>query len=373
MTEPADKVAGADTRARDGMGNGNLSGANSGSSLTPAHPAESPAGHAAHAPFAVPLSGLPSGPVLREVKMHLVTPSHPVIGTVISSERCTTNSKSAALVRHVAIDISGTPLAGNFVAGQSFGVLPPGIEAAGKPHRLRLYSIASPSRGEDGEGNVLATAVKRTIDEDHNTHKLFLGVCSNYLCDLQIGDKVAITGPSGKRFVLPAQPDDHDYIFIATGTGIAPFRGMIIELLARQSTSSITLIMGSPYTSDLLYHRQLTQLSAAHPRFTYLTAISREHGASGERPMYVHHRLAHHPDRFIPLLRSPRTLVYVCGIAGMELGVLTTIATLLPRMEAEQYVRCVGDGPSFEDVSKWERTMIPRHITPTKRIFLEVY
>jgi ferredoxin--NADP+ reductase len=321
------------------------------------------------------VEGLVGVPTLREATMHLAGPNAPVVGRVVSTARCTQSSKAAGIVRHVAIDISGTPLAGRFIAGQSFGVVPPGVDANGKPHKLRLYSIASPTRGEDGNGNVLATTVKRTIDEHHETHKLFLGVCSNYLCDLAVGDSVNVTGPNGKRFVLPVQGEAHDYLFVATGTGIAPFRGMTMDLLhdERAKPSRIVLAMGSPYASDLLYHDELTLLARANPGFSYVTALSREPGPAGERPMYVHQRLAMMRDQLGAMLQSSRALVYVCGIAGMEVGVLQTIARILPREAAEQYVRCVGDGPGFENIDAWTRSMLQRHIQPTRRVFLEVY
>jgi ferredoxin--NADP+ reductase len=301
--------------------------------------------------------------------MHLVTPAAPAVATVVSTERCTAHKKAAGFVRHVALDVSGTALAGSFIAGQSFGVLPPGLDAMGKAHKLRLYSIASPSFGEDGLGNVLATTVKRTIDEHHETHKLFLGVCSNYLCDLHVGDKVQVTGPSGKRFVLPAAPHEHDYVFIATGTGIAPFRGMILELLKSAPASKIALLMGSPYATDLLYHQQLQELAAAHPTLRYITAISRERQADGGRPMYVHERVEDEGVR--AMLASPRTLVYVCGIAGMELGVLQKLATLLSASAREQYVTV--DQETLVGVQGWTRTMLHKQIGVTRRVFLEVY
>jgi ferredoxin--NADP+ reductase len=243
------------------------------------------------------------------------------VGTVVETHRCTASGKAAGFVRHVAIDISGTPLAGNFRAGQAFGVLAPGVDAAGKPHKLRLYSIASPSAGEDGAGNVLATTVKRTIDEHHETHALFLGVCSNYLCDLQVGDKVTVTGPNGKRFLLPADPGLHDYLFVATGTGIAPFRGMIMELLAARVASRVTLIMGSPYASDLLYHQQFIELAKANANFTYLTAISREQENSKGGRMYIQDRVLEHADEIFALIEDPKTHVYMCGLKGMEPGI----------------------------------------------------
>jgi ferredoxin--NADP+ reductase len=317
-----------------------------------------------------PRSSVPGVPVLREAKMHLLGPASPGVGVVVSSERCTASRKAAGFVRHVAIDVSRTALAGNFVPGQSFGVIPPGVDGNGKPHKVRLYSIASPSRGEDGEGKVLATTVKRTIDEHHETHALFLGVCSNYLCDLPVGAEVKVTGPSGKRFVLPAEPEQHDYVFLATGTGIAPFRAMVMELLERGVGSRIVLVMGSPYATDLLYHGDFTRWAVEHTNFTYLTAISRERQADGG-PMYVHDRLAASRDVVVPVLERERTLVYVCGIAGMELGVMQRLATLLPERAREQYLRV--DRATLAGVEGWDRRMIPRQVQPTRRVFLEVY
>ena len=112
--------------------------------------------------------------------------------------------KSASFVNHLVLDISDTPMAGRLVAGQAFGVLAPGTDSQGRPHKIRLYSNASPGWGEDGAGTQISTTPKRLIDEvDADltdalaARSLFLGVCSNYLCDLQVGDELRITGPSG--------------------------------------------------------------------------------------------------------------------------------------------------------------------------------
>jgi ferredoxin--NADP+ reductase len=315
-------------------------------------------------------SPVPGTPTLPEAKMHLVTPAQPGVGVVVSTERCTASTKSAGFIRHVVIDVSKTELAGNFLSGQSFGVIPPGVDANGKPHKLRLYSIASPSYGEDGQGRVLATTVKRTIDEHYDHHKLFLGVASNYLCDLQPGDELKVTGPSGKRFVLPTDPSAHDYVFFATGTGIAPFRGMVLELLKRKAGSRVVLVMGSPYASDLLYHKDLLALQEEHENFTYLTAISRERQVDAPA-MYAHERIKHSRDVLIPVLESQRTLVYVCGIAGMELGVFQRMTTELSPAAREQYLGV--DAEVQQDVGAWTRRMIHKQVRPTRRVFLEVY
>ena len=147
----------------------------------------------------------PIAPELGDVQMHVVKPKAPVVGRVVSSENCM-SGRSASFVRHVSIDVSGTPLASSFRSGQAFGVIAPGENERGKPHAVRLYSLACPTDGEDGEGDVISTTVKRVIDEyapqkegdEPDAHGLFLGVCSNYLCDLNVGDEVLVSGPAGK-------------------------------------------------------------------------------------------------------------------------------------------------------------------------------
>ena len=302
--------------------------------------------------------------------MHLHTPKNAGLATVVRNERCTAR-KAAGFVRHVELDISGTELAGSFRAGQSFGVIPPGEDAKGRPNQLRLYSIASPTAGEDGRGTVLATTVKRTIDEHWDTGGLFLGVCSNYLCDLKPGAEVRVTGPNGKRFLVPERHDEHDYLFIATGTGIAPFRGMVRDLLASGGSSKIVLVMGSPYTSDLLYDDEFRSLAEQHERFTYLTAISRERQEDGLGPLYVDQRLDTHREVIVPMLESDRALIYLCGIAGMELGVFRALQRVLPGDRLSRFIEI--DPEVAGDPSAWTRKMVNRQLKPSRRMFLEVY
>lgn len=304
------------------------------------------------------------------VEMHLLTPAHPGVATVVENRLCT-DPKAAHFIRHVALDVSGTPLERRFRAGQSFGVIPPGLDDRGQPHKVRLYSIASGSSGEDGGGRVLSTTVKRLIAEHWETGRLFVGVSSNYLCDLREGEKVTVTGPSGKRFLVPVAAGDHDYIFFSTGTGIAPFRGMIADLLASGVGSRIVLVHGSPYRTDVPYADHFAALERSHSNLRYVTAISRERTEGKSGSMYVQGRLRTHADLLMPLLESPRTLVYICGIAGMELGIFQEMARVLKPAVLEQYLRV--DDSIRGDPEAWQRRMIPREIRPTRRVMLEVY
>ncbi len=318
-------------------------------------------------------------PILPDAQMNLVRPKEPVIGRVTETRLCM-NGKSASYVRHVAIDVSGTPLAGNFLVGQSFGVVPPGQQENGKPHAVRLYSIACPSWGEDGKGNVVSTTPKRLIDEhapqkktdDPNDHSLFLGVASNFLCDCNVGDEVMVTGPSGKRFLLPADHNAHDYLFIATGTGIAPFRGMVMELFDHPdgpTTSQVRLVMGTPYTTDLLYHDEFMRYAEKHDNFKYDWAISRERRPDGSRGLYVDRLIAETWDHYHDMLTSPRTLVYICGLLGMQYGFYVSLAT---HGIADGYITCTGPlaGTAPGD---WQSDDIKRYARPTHRCMVEVY
>ncbi|HMN97220.1 MAG TPA: hypothetical protein PKC43_12135 [Phycisphaerales bacterium] len=318
-------------------------------------------------------------PLLPEAKMHLVMPGSPVVGRVVSNTLCM-KGKSASFVRHVAIDVSGTPLQGSFLAGQSFGVVPPGVDELGRPHRVRLYSISCPSWGEDGDGAVISTTPKRLLDErrpirpqdDPHDHRLFVGVASNYLCDLRPGDPVNLSGPNGKRFVLPLDTEAHDYLFLATGTGIAPFRGMAIELFRRAAgptRSRVELAMGAPYTTDLLYDDLFREIAERHPNFRYHPVISRERRPDGRRGQYVHQFIEERLEHFGELLASPRTLIYICGLSGMQLGVFQMLA----RHRLDRGYLTIQEEIASIPPDEWTEEEIKRRVRSTHRCALEVY
>jgi ferredoxin--NADP+ reductase len=129
--------------------------------------------------------------------------------------------------------------------------------------------------------------------------------------------------------------------------------------------------MGSPYRSDLPYHGEFLALAETHPRLTYLAALSRERQEDGLPPMYVQDRLAAARDALVPFLSSDRSLVYICGVAGMELGIFQQMARLLPVQVLERFLRI--DPVVMSDIASWTRRMVPREVQPTRRVFLEVY
>jgi ferredoxin--NADP+ reductase len=262
------------------------------------------------------------------VHSNIYTPKDPFRSTVLQ-KRPITQASSPNRAWHVVLSLEGSKMAGKYRAGQSIGVLPAGRFAEPRlnyahrslDHKLRLYSIASASWGDDWKGETVSLAVKREIEEDSVTGELVFGEVSNLVCDAKPGDVLDITGPVGKSFLLPDDPLDHNYVFVATGTGIAPFRGMLIELCAQGFQREVWLIFGVPYSTDVLYHDEFLQLAEQHPNVRYITAVSREQKNPHGGKMYTNDRLQQYQDLLVPLLEKPETIMYMCGLKGMEFGI----------------------------------------------------
>ena len=304
---------------------------------------------------------------LPEVEMNTYTPKDPVEVPVVESYLCTAES-SPNIVRHITFDVSGTKLEGNLVPGQAFGILPPGKNKKGKPHKLRLYSMANSTAGDFGEGKHISTTVKRVIEEFGDEHKLYTGVASNYLCDLNPGDTVKMTGPSGKRFILPKNPTQFNYVFFATGTGIAPFRGMVRELLDKGMENDMVLVFGCPYRTDYLYPELFESLEKKHSNFRYLKNVSREDRRPDGSKKYVQTSITDDRDVMAPVLQKDNTLIYICGLKGMETGIYQLLAQ-------EGYMDYMKLKDKIKDVdpAEWGWDDMKKGIKPSDRMFLEVY
>ena len=98
------------------------------------------------------------------------------------------------------------------------------------------------------------------------------GTGSEYLCGLQEGDRTAFKGPAG-TFVL--RDNTRDLLFVATGTGIAPFRSMLWSLAEHASPRTVTLVWGLRSERDLYYQDELLRLRERLPGFTFVTTLSR--------------------------------------------------------------------------------------------------
>ncbi|MCE2930530.1 MAG: FAD-binding oxidoreductase [Vampirovibrionales bacterium] len=268
------------------------------------------------------MSTTQTNPETQDIPSNIYKVKDPLTAKVLKND-VITKEGSPNEVRHIQIDIAGS--AYRYLDGQSLGVLPEGTDADGKAHKLRLYSIASPHRGDDGEGKTVSICVKRVLftAEDGTLVK---GVCSNYLGDLKVGDELQVTGPVGKSFLLPSTPNAN-LIMVATGTGIAPFRAFLQTRYGErvQETGQTHLFFGAQYSSDYLYEEELKDFQAQNESFHLHTAFSREQqNAEGQR-LYVQHLLFETRQTIFNLLQDPNTYFFICGLRGMEDGILKSL------------------------------------------------
>jgi benzoyl-CoA 2,3-dioxygenase component A len=216
-------------------------------------------------------------------------------------------------VRHIVLDLGSSALP--VLEGQSLGVVPPGEDAQGRKHHVRLYSVCSPRDGERPNHNNIALTVKRVVEQRDDG--VFRGVASNYLCDLKRGDRVELTGPYGSTFLMPDNADAN-IVMICTGTGSAPFRAMTERRRrsAPGASGRLLLFFGARTPGELPYFGPLMKLpdSLIHRELVF----SRLPGQAKE---YVQDRIRRCSDEVAGLLASGRTHLYVCGLKGMEDGV----------------------------------------------------
>jgi CDP-4-dehydro-6-deoxyglucose reductase len=101
------------------------------------------------------------------------------------------------------------------------------------------------------------------------------GFMSNYLHHVPVGTRIQSIGPLG-RFVVP-EPLHYDTVFVATGTGVAPFVSQLGHLFASgyDSGHEVDLVFGTRYTYELIYHDLILKWEKQHPNFHYYPTISR--------------------------------------------------------------------------------------------------
>lgn len=243
-------------------------------------------------------------PTAARPSINLFTRQRPAIATVQGNYRITAPDADSD-VRHIVLSLGDTVFP--VLEGQSVGVVVPGTRPDGRPHDIRLYTVASARDGEKPGANNLALTVKRAPG----------GIASNYLCDLAKGAAVELTGPFGATFLKPADPAA-DILMICTGTGSAPFRAFTERRRRAMPSAEGRLVMyfGARSPCELPYFGPLQKVPASileqHLVYSRLPGQPKEH---------VQNRMRSHADRLAELLRRPATHVFICGLRGMETGV----------------------------------------------------
>ncbi|OQW55650.1 MAG: benzoyl-CoA oxygenase [Proteobacteria bacterium SG_bin9] len=236
--------------------------------------------------------------------VNLYNRGKPAKATITGNFRLTAEGAESD-IRHLILDFGDQPFP--VLEGQSIGIVVPGEGPDGKPHAVRLYSIASSRDGEKPNANNLSLTVKREPN----------GLASNYLCDLPRGAKVEVTGPFGATFLIPNDPVAN-IIMICTGTGSAPFRAFT-ERRRRampEASGRLLLFFGARRPEELPYFGPLQKVpeKLLGKYFCYSRV-------PGEPRVYVQDRIRSEGAQIAKLLGDPHTHIYICGLKGMETGV----------------------------------------------------
>jgi NAD(P)H-flavin reductase len=142
-----------------------------------------------------------------------------------------------------------------FKAGQfiSFNLTPPGERLV-----IRPYSIASPP----DESNRITLVFNRVPG----------GCGSTYLFSLKEGDPVSFEGPQGSFYF---RERTRNVLFVATGTGIAPIRSMLLDLMNHGYAGAARLYWGLRSQRDVYYQQEFDALAVRSPNLSFAIALSR--------------------------------------------------------------------------------------------------
>jgi len=191
-------------------------------------------------------------------------------------------------VRHFVFDVPGA-VELQFKAGQFVSL----SETLAGKKITRAYSIASLPKGNRFE--LCLNLVHESAFSPH-------------LFAMKPGDSVEMTPPLG-FFVIrnPAR----EALFVATGTGIAPFRPMVRDYLAHPDANQLTLVFGVRYENSIYYRDDFEALAREHPNFRFWPTLSRPDDSWTGRTGHVQIHL-------LEAIGDRRDLdVYICGLKAM--------------------------------------------------------
>ena len=174
-----------------------------------------------------------------------------------------------------------------FLPGQYVNVQIPGTNLT------RAYSFSSPP------GSAIASFVVRNVPN---------GRMSQYLSDAaKPGEAISFTGPNGSFYLREIK---RPVLFLAGGTGIAPFLSMLDYLAVVGSAQPIKMVFGVTNDMDLVAIEKLDAIKAKLPGFEYRTVVASAESAH-ERKGYVTEHIEG------GWLNNGDLDVYLCGPVAM--------------------------------------------------------
>lgn len=145
------------------------------------------------------------------------------------------------------------------------------------PHRLQFQAGQYLSLAVDQAGKRRAYSIINPPSIDHGVELLVEpvsgGAGTAYLESLKFGDEVSFLAPLG-MFSIDFNAQEPEIFLIATGSGIAPLRSMLLDLVDRQDKRPIHLYWGLRHVEDLIWQDEFQRLEENFPNFHFHPVIS---------------------------------------------------------------------------------------------------
>ena len=218
-------------------------------------------------------------------------PSQPFDARLVTSRRLTPSVRELVFER-----ADGAPF--QFDPGQWVNLVLPLPEGEIK----RAYSIASAPVAGSPRFELAVTQVEG-------------GPGSQFLHRIKEGETLRAIGPQG--LFTRGQHAPLPSLFIATGTGVTPFRSMIEAALHAGCGAPLWLLFGARFEEDILYQEELTRWAAEHPHFRYEITLSRPTPGWTGRQGYVQHHAAELVRELRAVSAEAEPHAYICGLERM--------------------------------------------------------
>jgi len=151
------------------------------------------------------------------------------------------------------------------------------------------------------------------------------GFVSHHLVDqVQVGDELLLSGPQGDFYFMPVRDGD-DLVFLAAGSGITPFMGMVEQIVERFPDVKLGLLYGSRSADDIIFRERLQNLADGHSQLRLRFVVSRpDESWPGERGR-IDKEMAR---RFIGGESLEAKTFFICGPRQMERDLLRGLQEL---------------------------------------------
>jgi len=195
-----------------------------------------------------------------------------------------------------------------FKAGQYVQIEVPGYELTDEPV-YRAYSVASAPRSKK--------------DVELEIRLVPHGICTTYVHKyLKEGDRVTLNGPYGEFFL---RESDRDIIFIAGGSGMAPVKSILLNMIDKGVRRKTQYFFGGKALKDLFLLDEMKSYEKKLPDFEFIAALSEPDpddewtGESGLITEVVDRLITRADDKDAYLCGSP-TMIDACVEVLMRKG-----------------------------------------------------